>query len=216
MAVFRKVHVSFWKDVFVEGLTPEQKFFYLYLLTNDRTTQCGIYEITTRQMSYDTGYNFDTIDKLIGFFELKQKLRYNRETSEMALKNWPKYNDSTSPKVKSCISNELKVVKDRVLIEYVYSMDTHSQEEKEEEQEKEEDVETEYSKLDPKRKQLFEMFRRCAPVKVSDAELIIEIGKFLNKYPDKLVKESGPLINAWCSNIGKNKQPADKKKVFFT
>ena len=53
MAIFRKVHVTFWRDEFVEGLTPEQKFFYLYLLTNDRTTQCGIYEITIKQMQVD-------------------------------------------------------------------------------------------------------------------------------------------------------------------
>mgnify|MGYP000070582566 CR=1 FL=1 len=53
MAIFRKIHVSFWKDEFIESLTPEQKFFYLYLMTNDRTTQCGIYEITIKQMQVD-------------------------------------------------------------------------------------------------------------------------------------------------------------------
>lgn len=27
MAIFRKVHVTFWSDSFVQDLTPEQKFF---------------------------------------------------------------------------------------------------------------------------------------------------------------------------------------------
>jgi hypothetical protein len=135
MAIFRKVHVTFWRDEFVEGLTPEQKFFYLYLLTNDRTTQCGIYEITIKQMCYDTGYNDDTIKKLIEYFIGTGKVRYSSETKEIALKNWVKYNDSNSPKVKACIDNEIKKVKNRVLIQYIYSMDTHTQEEKEEEQE---------------------------------------------------------------------------------
>lgn len=136
MAIFRKVHVTFWRDEFVESLTPEQKFFYLYLLTNDRTTQCGIYEITIKQMCYDTGYNDDTIKKLIEYFIGTGKVRYSSQTKEIALKNWVKYNDSSSPKVKSCIDNELKKVKNRVLIQYIYSMDTHSQEEQEEEKEK--------------------------------------------------------------------------------
>lgn len=146
MAIFRKVHVTFWRDEFVEGLTPEQKFFYLYLLTNDRTTQCGIYEITIKQMCYDTGYNEETIKKLIIYFINTGKLIYSEHTKEMALKNWGKYNDSTSPKVRSCIEKELLKVKDRVLIEYIYSMNTHTQEE--EEQEKEEDKEQEQVNID--------------------------------------------------------------------
>ena len=121
MAIFRKVHVTFWRDEFVEGLTPEQKFFYLYLLTNDRTTQCGIYEITIRQMCYDTGYNEDTIKKLILFFINTGKLIYSEHTKEMALKNWGKYNDSNSPKVRACIEKELIKVKDRVLIQYLFT-----------------------------------------------------------------------------------------------
>jgi hypothetical protein len=143
MAIFRKVHVSFWKDEFVESLTPEQKFFYLYLLTNDRTTQCGIYEITIRQMCFDTGYNDETIKKLILFFINTGKLVYSEHTKEIALKNWTKYNDSSSPKVRSCIEKELLKVKDRVLIEYLYSMDTHTKEEEEQEEEKDKEQEKE-------------------------------------------------------------------------
>jgi len=131
MAIFRKIHVSFWKDEFIESLTPEQKYFYLYLMTNDRTRQCGIYEITFRQICYDTGYNEETVKKLIEYFIICDKIRYSFNTKEIALKNWGKYNDSTSPKVKVCVDKELSLVKDRLLIEYLYSTDTHSQEEQE-------------------------------------------------------------------------------------
>lgn len=148
MAIFRKVHVTFWRDEFVEGLTPEQKFFYLYLLTNDRTTQCGIYEITTKQMCYDTGYNEDTIKKLISYFIEIGKIKYSTSTKEMALKNWGKYNDSNSPKVRACIEKELLKVKDRVLIQYIYSIDTHTQEEEEQEEEKKQDKEQEEVNID--------------------------------------------------------------------
>ena len=140
MAIFRKIHTSFWGDSFIQDLTPEQKYFFLYLLTNDKTKQCGIYEITIRQMCYDTGYNDETVKKLLEFFISKGKIRYSEKSKEVALSNWLKYNDSTSPKVKSCVNIELEKVKDRLLIQYLYSIDTHTQEEQEEEEEEEQEV----------------------------------------------------------------------------
>ena len=137
MAAFRKISVTFWTDSFVGELTPEQKYFYLYLMTNDNTTQCGIYETSIRKMSFDTGYNQETVQKLIDFFQEHNKIRYSKETNEIALLNWVKFNDSTSPKVLACVQKELSKVKNRVLIQYLYSMDTHPQEEEEKEEEKE-------------------------------------------------------------------------------
>lgn len=99
-------------------------------------------------MCYDTGYNEDTIKKLIEFFTNCGKIKYSLQTKEMAMKNWAKYNDSTSPKVKSCISKELLKVKDTVLIQYIYSMDTHTQEEEEQEEEKKQDKEQEEVNID--------------------------------------------------------------------
>ncbi|MEH7458486.1 replication protein, partial [Bacillus sp. JJ1127] len=36
MAKFRQVHVDFWQDGFVLDLTPEEKYFFLYLMTNSK------------------------------------------------------------------------------------------------------------------------------------------------------------------------------------
>jgi len=138
MAAFRKISVTFWSDSFIGDLTPEQKYFYLYLMTNDKTTQCGIYETSIRKICFDTGYNSETVLKLLDFFQEKNKIRFSKETNEIALLNWVKFNDSNSPKVLSCVEKELKQVKNRVLIQYLYSMDTESQEEEEEEEEEEE------------------------------------------------------------------------------
>ena len=143
MAAFRKISVTFWSDSFVGELTPEQKYFYLYLMTNDKTTQCGIYETSIRKICFDTGYNSETVHKLLDFFEQKNKIRFSRETNEIALLNWVKFNDSNSPKVLACVEKELKQVKNRVLIQYLYSMDTHPQEEEEKEEEQEEEYQEE-------------------------------------------------------------------------
>lgn len=155
MAAFRKISVTFWADSFVGELTPEQKYFYLYLMTNDKTTQCGIYETSIRKISFDTGYNQETIQKLLDFFQEANKIRWSKETNEIALLNWVKFNDSSSPKVLSCVEKELKLVKNRVLIEYLYSMDTHPQEEKEEEEAKEEEYQKEEETILSFRDELF-------------------------------------------------------------
>ena len=88
MAKYRHIHTTFWNDPLVLDLTPEQKYFYLYLLTNDKVKQCGIYEISLRQIVYQTGYNKDTILTLLAFFEDAGKIIYSAETNEILLRNF--------------------------------------------------------------------------------------------------------------------------------
>jgi len=139
MAIFRKIHTSFWSDPFIQDLDNDHRLFYLYLLTNERTKQCGIYEISKKQMAFELGYTIDRVSKLLTYFIKTGKILYSDTTKEVALKNWLKYNGSTSPKVASCIKSELCLVKDRVLIEYVNGMYTASQEEEEQEEEQEQE-----------------------------------------------------------------------------
>ena len=139
MAIFRKIHTSFWADTFIQDLDNDHKLFYLYLLTNERTKQCGIYEISKKQISFDLGYSIDRVSKLLKYFIDTNRIMYSEPTKELALRNWTKFNGSTSPKVVSCIKSELLNVKDRVLIEYVKGIYTSSQQEQEQEQEQEEE-----------------------------------------------------------------------------
>lgn len=48
----------------------------------------------------------------------------------------------------------------------------------------------------------FEMFRRAAGAHISDDELVLEIGKFKNKYGNKHPNQAGALVNTWVSKIG--------------
>jgi len=137
MAIFRKIHTTFWSDSFISDLDKDKKLFYLYLLTNERSSQCGIYEITKKQISYDLGYSIDTVSIMLNFFIKANKIRYNEATKEIVIKNWLKYNGSDSPKIQSCINKELAKVKDTLLIQYLYSIDTHPQQEEEQEEEPE-------------------------------------------------------------------------------
>tara|TARA_R100001460_G_scaffold21960_4_gene44660 strand:+ start:5794 stop:6603 length:810 start_codon:yes stop_codon:yes gene_type:complete len=134
---FRKIHDTFWTDPDIEDLTPEQKFFYLYLITNPSINQIGLYEFSFKRASFETGYNQETIEKLLLFFENEEKIKRSLFTKEILVVKFWHHNKSTSPKVLQHVNSLLDNVKDRSLIQYVYSMDTLSQEEKEEEEEKE-------------------------------------------------------------------------------
>lgn len=111
MAKYRHVQTTFWDDGFVLDLTPEEKYFYLYLMTNGNTTQCGIYELPYRVIEMHTGYNRETVQKLLQRFSDYGKITYNESTKEIMLNNWAKYNFINSPKVKKCIEKELLTVK---------------------------------------------------------------------------------------------------------
>ena len=60
--IYRQVYTSFWQDGFVLTLTPEEKYFYLYLITNSKTSLCGIYELPIKIIEFETGYNRETVE----------------------------------------------------------------------------------------------------------------------------------------------------------
>ena len=111
MAVYRHIHIDYWQDGFVLDLTPEEKYFYIYLMTNSKTSQCGIYELPKRIIETETGYNRETVDKLLNRFIDYKKIVYCEETREVFLMNWIKHNKIVSPKVKKCVYEELKKIK---------------------------------------------------------------------------------------------------------
>jgi len=204
MAIFRKVHTSFWSDTFISDLDKDKKLFYLYILTNERTTQCGIYEISKKQISFDLGYSIDTVCKLLQYFIKLGKIRYNEQTKELAVGNWLKYNGSTSPKVKSCIDKEFAKVKDRVLIEYIYSIDTHPQEEEEQEEEQEEEEEQErerkselFYKVAGHLKLTFEEFAKLKQFGYTDTEIILKLEAIENSTNNKNYKSYFLTAKNW-------------------
>jgi len=149
MAIYRNVHVSFWNDTkIIDEMTPEDRYFMLYILSNPHTNQVGCYEISIRDISKETGYTEESVRKLLDRFEKKLKVaRYSKKTKELLVLNWYKYNWTSSPKVRACIEKELKTVKNKEFIEfintvcipYIYPMYTHTQEEQEKEQEEEQE-----------------------------------------------------------------------------
>ena len=137
---YRKIHDSYWTDPDIEDLTPEQKYFYLYLITNPKCNQIGLFEFSLGRAVFETGYNRETIEKLLDYFESSGKIKRSQKTKEICICKFWHHNKSTSPKVQSHVDKLLQEVKDTSLIEYIYGMHTLPQEEKEEEEKEEEKI----------------------------------------------------------------------------
>lgn len=148
MAIFRKLHTSFWSDPYIQDLSKDEKLFYIYLMTNEKTTQLGVYEISLKQFSYDLGYSIDTVLIHLKKFQKDRKLMFSDSTNELALKNWNKYNFNSSKLVQVLVDKEKAKVKNKDLILYLYSIDTVSipNQQEEEEQAIEEAKEKEEAK----------------------------------------------------------------------
>lgn len=113
MAIYRTIQMSFWTDAkVVDTFTPEDKYFYLYLMTNPHTNLCGCYEISIKQVSDETGYNKDTVERMINRMVYDHEvIRYSKDTKEILILNWAKYNWTKSGDFQKPLVKEIENVK---------------------------------------------------------------------------------------------------------
>lgn len=60
--MYRLIDCQTWNDPWFEGLDPNGKLFFLYLIANPRSTSCGAFEITIRKMAFETGLTEEQVD----------------------------------------------------------------------------------------------------------------------------------------------------------
>ena len=113
MAIYRTIQMSFWTDAKIaDDYTPEDRYFYLYLMTNPHTNLCGCYEISIKQISDETGYNKTTVEKMLKrMSEVHKSILYSKDTKEILLINWHKYNWTKSEFFRKPLIKEIQTVK---------------------------------------------------------------------------------------------------------
>ena len=123
MGINRIVNTDFWDDEKVlDNFSPEDKFFWLFLLTNPKTRQLGIYKLPIKVIQFYTGYNEASITVLLERFDkVYGMIKYNHETQEVAILNYLRWSIIRGGKpVEDCIKADLAQVKDKELIRLVY------------------------------------------------------------------------------------------------
>lgn len=76
MAKQRYIRTSFRTDTYVESLSPKEKLVFLYLLTNESTNLCWIYEITLKRISFETWLAEELISEIMQKFTKDKRVIY--------------------------------------------------------------------------------------------------------------------------------------------
>lgn len=120
--VKRPIDTGFWEDAkVVDQFTPEDKYFFLYLLTNPHTSQVGIYRLPYKIAAFELGYSVEAVKSLLDRFENRYHvIAFSKDNQEVAVLNALKHNIVKGGKpVIDCIKSELQQVKSASLISTV-------------------------------------------------------------------------------------------------
>lgn len=100
MAKQRYIKDSFWIDPYIQELWQVEKLLFLYLLTNQNVNIAWIYEITERQMCFDTWIEKDRL--LQAVYKLSEDKKIVYKNNRMIIINFIK-NQSMNPSVEKWI-----------------------------------------------------------------------------------------------------------------
>ncbi len=122
MEVFTRLERGYWQDEFILELTPEQRYFYLYLISNNKVNTLGAYVFPMTMSTLELGYNRETVKKLLDHFVEAGKIMYDETTNEVFLLNWPKRNWTKRTATLRALKKDFDALKSPVLREKISVM----------------------------------------------------------------------------------------------
>lgn len=123
MSVKRIVDTSLWSNVrLVNEFSAEDKYFMLYILTNQYVRQCGIYKLPKRIISFEMGYTIEAIECILDRFQNAYEIIiYDHGTNEIAILSYLKHAIVKGGKpVYDCLERDYSDVVNKGLIGMVY------------------------------------------------------------------------------------------------
>ncbi len=106
MAKYRPLYTKIWKDPDFQELSPENKLIFIYLCTNELTTESGIYPMTPKTIADETAVEREKVTKLLQNGNLKN-VKYDTDNRLIFIKNFHKYNSGGKPElIKRSIIND--------------------------------------------------------------------------------------------------------------
>lgn len=192
----RSVKTSFWEDSWIESLDCKNKLLFLYLLTSPLSNILGIYEISVKRISFDTGITEETVLKSLKDFETSGKVKYIDGC--IFIKNHLK-NQSLNPNMKKgayeIYKNLPNSLKDSLNINGFESFESLSnglgKYEEEEEREDEDELEVKDENIN-----------------------VIEVINYLNKVTNKKFSSSGKAnVNFITARLKEGRTVEDLKRV---
>lgn len=114
MGKYRYVDTDFWKDDYIFGLAPLEKFLFHYLLTNPAATICGVYRVPIRIIVFETGIPEPEVKQIIERLTNDGKITYVLQ-GWVCLINKPKYLVNINAKQRTGVEREIGEVPPEVI-----------------------------------------------------------------------------------------------------
>lgn len=107
----RSVDTRFWADGWVRKLNALDRYVFLYLLTNDHTNWCGVYELDMSMMAFESGVDEHDLTRSI-LPRLAPKAVYVE--GWVYLQNYPKYHLNGTDATKKGYEKALSQVPEKI------------------------------------------------------------------------------------------------------
>lgn len=117
----RTFHTKFWSDEFVVGLDRTTRYIFNFLITNEKVSISGIYEMSDRDIKHFAQVDQGELDKAKDILQKSNKVIFYNNW--IRLVNADKYNSYNGEKLEKAKEKELSLVP-KELIEYQYHTDT--------------------------------------------------------------------------------------------
>jgi hypothetical protein len=102
----RVIHDSVWGDAWFQDLPPASKLVWVYLLTNSHLEVSGIYQITPKTISNETGIPLIDVNGILEAFVADKKIVY--ESNVVGIVNYHRHNGMmNNPKYRVAIRKSL-------------------------------------------------------------------------------------------------------------
>ncbi len=114
-----------WDDDWFHGLSKDQRYLFIYLWTNGRCNQAGVYHINLATMAFETKFAEEELPELLK--SLSPKVEWYPEQNYVWVRNFIK-RQAKSPKFLIAAARCLKNIKNNGLVKEVikYNLKQHS------------------------------------------------------------------------------------------
>jgi hypothetical protein len=117
----RIIHTKLWKDQWFVSLSKDAKFLWLYLLTNEKINISGIYELSDREILFDTSLDTSVLGSVKK--ELSPKALFFK--GWVKITNVERYNSyRNSPSNQTAFEREMSYLSDTIKKELETPVDT--------------------------------------------------------------------------------------------
>lgn len=105
--MYRNVHARFWSDPKIRKLTPDERYLFLYLVTNEHSHVAGIYRLPKLYIQEETGLSRKAIDSAFESFSSQNLAHYDQATEQVWIVKMLCYQGHGS-KIQAAIARHLK------------------------------------------------------------------------------------------------------------